>query len=115
MRLGDVRRLSRRTDTALEAYHAARRLSGHADQSVALRLGVSLWRSGDESEARRAVSEALGVEADEVEADHWEELLAAEDNRWTSRSPGRLPARPELEDWVDWEPESGDEGPPTLH
>jgi len=115
MRLGDVRRLGRRTDTALDAYRAARRLSGGADQSVALRLSVSLWRSGAESEARKAVTEAFGADAEEVEADHWEELLAAEDRRWTAPSPARLPPRPELEPWVDWEPEGGDEGPPTVH
>jgi tetratricopeptide (TPR) repeat protein len=115
MRLGDVRRLGRRTETALDAYRAARRLSGNTDQSLALRFGVSMWRSGNDGEARRAVSEAFGVDAEEIEADHWEELLAAEDHRWTTRSPGRLPPSPELEEWVDWEPEGGDEGPPTLH
>lgn len=114
MRLGDVRRLGRRTDTALDAYRAARRLSGNADQSLALRFGVSLWRTGDEGAARKAVSEAFGVDAEELEADHWEELLAAEDHRWTTRSPGRLPPRPDLEEWVDWEPDGGEE-PPTVH
>ena len=84
MRLGDVRRIGRRTETALDAYRAARRLSGNADQSLALRFGVSLWRSGNDGEARRAVSEAFGVDAEEIEADHWEELLAAEDDRWTT-------------------------------